>query len=474
MTEAVATDVAPPAAPAIAPIVGLKHRYILLMLLGAYTLSFLDRQVVTILAEPIKADLHLTDTQVGVLTGLAFAIFYTFLGIPIARLADRFSRPMIIAVSMTLWSGFTLLSGRAQNFAIIGLARLGVGFGEAGCNPCAHSLIADITPPEKRASALAFYSLGVPIGTILGLVLGGVIADAYGWRAAFYVAGAPGLILALMTLLTIKEPRARVSRQPVGQMMSEMLQGLIDTAKVLAVKPTFWLMGLGAGALAFVGYGHGPFAIAYFLRNHGEEITALGRSVGLGPKGFLGIAGALTTGVGGLTGTWLGGWLADRASARDKRAYMSVPAIAALASLPFTVSIYLVGSPLLALGTGLVPALLNTLWYGPVYATAQSVVEPKYRATTAALLLFVLNLIGLGLGPISVGALSDYIANTQLEPQGLSVGLCKSAAYAANGACAAGLAFAVRWALIVSSSGIAVAALMFWLARRTVRENIIS
>jgi MFS family permease len=381
---------------------------------------------------------------------------------------------MIIAISMTLWSGFTLLSGRAQNFAVIGLARLGVGFGEAGCNPCAHSLIADITPPERRASALAFYSLGVPLGTILGLILGGVIADAYGWRTAFYVAGAPGLLLALITALTVREPRAKVTAQPVGEAMMESLQGFMDTAKALAGKRTFWLMGLAAGALAFVGYGHGPFAIAYFLRNHGDEIAALGHSVGLGPKGFLGIAGALTTGIGALAGTWLGGWLADRASARDKRAYMSVPAIAALLSLPFSVSIYLVGSPVLALSLGLAPALLNTLWYGPVYATAQSVVQPKYRATTAALLLFVLNMIGLGAGPISVGALSDFIANLQLEPQGLSVGMCKTAAYAANGACVAGLAHAVRWALIISSSGIAVAAVLFWLARRTVREDIIS
>src|SRR5258706_13309350 len=145
------------------------------------------------------------------LTGLAFALFYTFLGIPIARLAERRSRPLIVAASMTLWSGFTVLSGTATNFAVMALARLGVGFGEAGCNPCAHSLIADITPPERRASALAFYSLGVPIGTILGLVLGGVIADAYGWRAAFLVAGAPGLLLAALTVLTVKEPRAKAA-----------------------------------------------------------------------------------------------------------------------------------------------------------------------------------------------------------------------------------------------------------------------
>src|SRR5260221_5814633 len=169
-------------------------------------------------------------------------------------------------------------------------------------------------------------------------------------------------------------------------------------------------MAGATGLLAFVGYGHGPFAIAYFQRVHLQEVTALGHAVGLGPKGFLGVAGALSTGVGALAGTWLGGILADRAAARDTRAYMSVPAIGALLSLPFYWFIYTVGSPLLALGLGLFPALLNTLWYGPVDATAQSVVPQKYRATTAAILLFVLNMIGLGFGPMSVGALSDFPA----------------------------------------------------------------
>src|SRR4029079_12109446 len=169
MTD-IAANTAPETLPVVPSIRGLKHRYILLMLLGAYTLSFLDRQVVTILAELIKKDLHISNLELGMLTGLAFAVFYTFLGIPIARLAERRSRPWIIAISMALWSGFTVWSGRAQNFTVLALARVGVGFGEAGCNPCAHSLIADITPPERRASALAFYSLGVPIGTILGLI----------------------------------------------------------------------------------------------------------------------------------------------------------------------------------------------------------------------------------------------------------------------------------------------------------------
>jgi predicted MFS family arabinose efflux permease len=435
---------------AAAPIRGAVHRYILLMLLGAYTLSFLDRQVISILAESIKKDLHLSNLELGMLTGLAFAIFYTFLGIPIARLADRRSRPLIIAVSMALWSGFTVLSGRATTFAVMAVARLGVGFGEAGCNPCAHSLIADITPPEKRASSLAFYSLGVPIGTMLGLVLGGVIADAFGWRVSFFVAGAPGLVLAIVIALTIREPRSQLAAAMQARALSA--PSLIETVRELRGKKTFWLIAGAAGLLAFVGYGHGAFGAPFFLRVHGAQVAALAKRFGLGPIGFLGIAGALTTGVGGLAGTWLGGFLADRAAARDKRAYMSVPAIAALLSLPFVFLIYTVSDPLLALALGIMPALLNTLWYGPVYATGQSVVRPQSRATAAAILLFMLNMIGLGLGPMSVGALNDLLAG----PLGL------------------GEVEGVRWALLISAGVIVVSAGLFWRARDTVREDIVS
>ena len=202
-----------PVGAAASPVAAGRRRYILVLLMLAYVLSFLDRQVLSILVEPIKADLHLKDADIGILTGPIFVIFYTFLGVPIAWAADRTSRPAIIAGSLALWSGFTALSGFAGGFVTLGLARLGVGFGEAGCNPSAHSLIADISRPEQRASGLAFYSLGVPIGTLIGLAMGGfLIADAWGWRAAFRVAAAPGLVLsALVVALTVREPRPRTA-----------------------------------------------------------------------------------------------------------------------------------------------------------------------------------------------------------------------------------------------------------------------
>jgi predicted MFS family arabinose efflux permease len=312
-------------------------------------------------------------------------------------------------------------------------------------------MIADITPPERRGSALAFYSLGVPIGTILGLVLGGGVADAFGWRMAFMVAGAPGLILAAVIGLTVKEPRSHLAAHVAARALEARSFG--QTLRELRTKRTFWLMAVAAGLTAFVGYGHAAFSTPFFLRVHGPEVVAIARRLGMGPLVFLGIAGALTTGVGALIGTLLGGWLTDRAAARDKRAYMSLPGVACLAIVPFIWFIYTAGSTVLALGLGLFPAILGTLWYGPVYATGQSVVSPQSRATTAAILLFTLNLIGLGLGPMCVGALNDLLA-------GPAFGF--------------GEAEGVRWALIITGMAFAAAAVLFWWARYSVREDLIS
>ncbi|MBR7619148.1 MFS transporter [Phenylobacterium sp. 20VBR1] len=424
--------------------------FALSILLGAYILSFLDRQVVSILAEPIKQDLGLADWQLGMLTGLAFALFYTTLGIPIARLAERFSRPWIIAGCMALWSLFTVLSGRAQTFPQMLVARMGVGFGEAGCNPCAHSLIADYTPKEKRASALATYSLGIPIGSLLGLVMGGLIADAYGWRAAFLVAGAPGLVLALVAGIFLKEPRKHMAAIATTQV--EAAPPLSAALKVLAGKPTFWLMAVAAGIMAFVGYGQGAFNAAFFLRLHGDQLAALAAPFGLKSAGFLGLALGLIGGAAGIIGTLLGGWFADIAARKDARGYAVVPAAAAVLALPSYYFIYTVADPMTALWLNIIPSVLGSLWYGPVFATAQSVVPAHTRATAAALLLLVLNLIGLGLGPLFVGALSDGLSN--LAHFGPSEGL--------------------RWALVLTSLFTLLSAAIFWMARKTMVRDLVS
>jgi MFS family permease len=453
------TGVEPGLAPAAAPAASATPysraytRYAMSLLLGIYIVNFLDRQVVNILAEPIKQDLGLADWQLGLMSGLAFALFYTFLGIPIARMAERRNRPVIIGTCVAIWSGFTALCGQAQNFWQLIAFRIGVGIGEAGCSPPAHSLIVDYVPKEKRASALAFYAMGTPLGGLVGLIMGGLVADAYGWRAAFLVAGVPGILFAVLALFTLKEPRRRLAKQ--AAQTTAAMASFGDTMKVLATKPTFWFIAFAAAIKAFIGYGHSPFTASFFLRNHAESIAAYadywGAVLGfdMGPIGFLGIALGLIAGVGGATGSWLGGYLADKYGKDDLRAYMVAPAVASLATIPIYIAAVSVDNAALGLILLVANALLGTIWYGPVYGTGQSIVAPHMRATTAAMLLFIINLIGLGLGPLAVGALSDWF----------NVGL------------GLGSGQGVRWALMVSTCFGVIAFGCFWMARRTIRED---
>jgi MFS family permease len=448
------------ALPIEAPATALPHagwrRYVLAMLMVAYTLSFLDRQMLSILVEPIEKDLHISDSAIGILTGPVFVIFYTVLGIPIAWLADRWSRPAIVAIALTLWSGFTALCGAAGGFASLAFARLGVGFGEAGCNPSAHSLIADISRPEQRGSGLAIYSLGVPIGTLLGLALGGLIADVgpHGWRVAFVVAAIPGLVLALVVALTIKEPRPSrpLSGPSALQSLMQPYRDLMDTVRALAPKRTFWLMAVGSGVSAFVGYAHLFFTSSFFLRCHTAEVAAIAAGFGLKSKGFLGPALGLMTGLGGLTGTLVGGWIADRAAIRDRRLFATVPGVAAVLVTPLYLLIFTTPNTLFAIALTFIPSAVATVWYGAVYSTAQSVVEPRRRATAAALLLLILNLIGLGLGPPFLGAASDFYAKT--EHLGAAEGL--------------------RWAMITTGGVSVVAGAIFLAARRRMQADVVS
>ncbi len=437
----------------IQPLAPPVRTYALSLLLGIYTINFLDRQGVNILAEPIKQDLGLADWQLGLMSGLAFALFYTVLGIPIARLAERKNRPIIIGTAVAVWSGFTALCGLAQNFFQLILFRIGVGVGEAGCTPPAHSLISDYVPKEKRSTALAFYSMGTPIGGLLGLIFGGLIADAYGWRVAFFVAGVPGLLFAILAYFTLPEPRKELAKRAEKIQAASATFG--ETMKALAGKKTFWFISFAAAIKAFIGYGHAPFTASFFLRNHPEQVQALASSVGatvgynLQSVGFLGLALGLMSGTAGALGSWLGGFLADKYGARDLRAQMIAPAIASLVTIPIYIAAVTVGSVPLALLLLTVNGLLGTIWYGPVYGTAQSIVPPHMRATTSAILLFIINLIGLGLGPLAVGLLSDYFA------VGMGMGSGEG----------------VRWALIVSSAFGLIAFFCFWMATRTIRED---
>lgn len=458
MTDAVAPTIeaAPAATTAplstgIEPVSAGYRKYALGLLLVIYTLNFLDRQVVNILAEPIKRDLGLADWQLGMMTGLAFAIFYTILGIPIARTAERSNRPLIISASVAVWSGFTMLCGATTTFWQLLLARIGVGVGEAGCSPPAHSLITDYVPRSMRASAIAFYSIGTPLGTLIGMAMGGLVADAYGWRTAFLVAGAPGVIVALVAAFTLVEPRKKLAAEVRAR--SAAAQPTFGAAiKVLRSKKTFWLVAFAASIKAFVGYGHAPFTASFFFRNHTDQIAALAADFGLKSAGFLGLALGLIGGTAGVIGAWLGGVIADKFGAKDIRAYVLVPAVASIITIPLYIAAISLPDARAAIMLLTIPTLLGTLWYGPVYATAQSIVEPQMRATTAAVILFIINLIGLGLGPVAVGALSDFFAKV--------MGM--------------GEAEGVRWALIVSTCFGFVAAWLFFKAARTIKDDMVS
>ena len=455
MTEAVNPAVGTAAAPTAAgspamPFSKAYTRYAMWLLLGIYIVNFLDRQVVNILAEPIKNDLGLADWQLGLMSGLAFAVFYTFLGIPIARLAERKNRAFIIGGAVAAWSGFTALCATAGNFWQLIAYRIGVGVGEAGCTPPAHSLIVDYIPKEKRASALAFYSMGTPIGGLLGLVMGGIVADAYGWRAAFLVAGVPGLLFAALAFFTLKEPRRVMASHAAGIAVASAT--FTQTMAYLTKRKTFWFIAFAAAIKAFIGYGHAPFTASFFLRNHTAEIAGLADDFGLKSVGFLGLALGLISGTAGAIGSWVGGWIADKYGKHDLRAYMVAPAIASLVTIPvyiFALSIESAGTALFVLA---INAFLGTLWYGPVYGTGQSVVPPHMRATAAAILLFIINLIGLGLGPLAVGMLSDWFN------KGLGLGPAQG----------------VRWALISASLFGLIAFACFWTARKTIREETVS
>jgi MFS transporter, Spinster family, sphingosine-1-phosphate transporter len=374
-------------------------RVTLWILLIVYIFNFIDRQIVNILAEPIARDLGLSDTQIGLMTGLAFALFYTVLGIPIARFADRgtTSRPKVIAIALAVWSLMTALCGLAQNFGQLLLARIGVGVGEAGCTPPAHSLISDMVPPERRSSALAFYSLGIPIGTLLGMIIGGTLADFVGWREAFVIVGLPGIALALMVWFVIRDPRQADAAAILRNQNQPAALPLKQALREVMLSRAFILLLFAGSAAAFLSYGKTTWTTIFFQRTHD-----------LSP-GEVGLWFGIISGVGGIVGTWLGGYLADRFGAKNRRHVLSAPAIGMAVAVPLALLAYQAESWPVALILLFLPTVFNSFYYGPTYSAAQGLVPLRARAIAAAALLFFQNLIGLGLGPLFFGMLSDLL-----------------------------------------------------------------
>ncbi|KEQ55414.1 spinster family MFS transporter [Sphingobium chlorophenolicum] len=366
------------------------------VLLVVYILNFLDRQIVNILAEPIARDLSLSDTEIGLMTGLAFALFYTVLGIPIARYADRPStnRVGLISASLVIWSGMTVLCGMAHNFVQLLLARIGVGVGEAGCTPAAHSLISSTVEPSKRASAIAFYGLGIPIGTLLGLAIGGFASDLWGWRTAFMLVGAPGVLMALILPLMIRDVRQKptaASPAPTADLT------VIGALREVFGTRTFLHLAIGASFTAFLTYGKNVWALILFQRSHGLSVGETGL--------LLGIA----IGAAGIVGTWLGGYLADRYGSVNRQHMLTTPVIGMALGAPVLFLGYWIDEWHIALVLIFIPTVFNASYYGPTFACLHGLVRPEARAMASAILLFMQNLVGLGLGPLLFGIMSEML-----------------------------------------------------------------
>jgi MFS family permease len=372
-----------------------NRAYVLFILVVVYTFNFIDRQIVGILAVPIKADLGLTDSELGLMGGLAFALFYTGLGIPVAMLADRFSRTWIMTIALVIWSGMTAASGLATNFWQLFMARLGVGVGEAGGVAPAYSLISDFFPPGQRARAMSVYSFGIPIGSAIGIVFGGIIASLINWRWAFFIVGLAGIAIAPLFRMTIKEPPRGGFDRKRSDTRPPSLKLIMRT---LMTKPSFWLLSLGASFSSMMGYGVFFWLPSFFVRSY--NLTLLNASLFYG-------AVLLT---GGLAGIWMGGWLGDRFGQDRRSNYARIPAIAFICTVPFYVLAILSPTLTLAFFVLLVPTALGLAWLGPVISAIQHLVRPDMRATASAIFLFINNLIGIGLGTYAIGALSDTLA----------------------------------------------------------------
>ena len=370
------------------------RNYALGVLVVVYTFNFIDRQILSILLEPIKQDLGLSDSALGMLTGFAFALFYATLGIPIARFADRSNRRNLIAWALAIWSAMTAVSGLAQNFWHLLLARIGVGVGEAGCSPPAHSMLADYFPTENRATALGIYSLGIPFGILFGFIAGGWLNEFFGWRVAFFIVGVPGLLLAILVRFTLREnPRGMAE----GRVADEEQPTIMETFRFLWSKRSFRHMAVGGGLTAFVGYGVITWVPSFLIRSYGMSTGDVGTYLGL----ILGIPGGI--------GIALGGYLADRYGARDTRWYLWIVSVALIASTPLFFGVYLSNTAFASLMFLILPILLGNFYQATTFSQTQGLVSLRMRSVAAAVLLFILNMIGLGAGPQAVGILSDIL-----------------------------------------------------------------
>lgn len=416
--------------PASLTVGGPYAYYVLAVLFVVYIFNFIDRQILAILLEPIKKDLQVSDTALGFLTGFAFAVFYTFAGLPLARIADRWVRRSLIAISLATWSVMTAVSGLARNFTDLAIARISVGIGEAGASPSAHSILSDYFPPAKRATVLAIYASGIYVGVGLGYWLGGWINDMYGWRTAFFVVGLPGVFMALLVRFTIREPARGMSERHVT---APQVYTLKETWRFFSSLPTGRRLALAAGFHAFVSYGLGAWIPAFFVRVHHMTPGELG--------GWL----SWITALGGGGGTFFGGWIADRWVRHQPQARTYVAMIGVVFAIPTVTAALLLENTKWALLAYLPASVCSTVWIGPAFATAQDLVPPAMRAMASAVFLFITTIIGMGAGPQTVGILNDLIGTPD----------------------------AIRYSLLSTTMIMnVISAVLFWLAGKTLVEDL--
>lgn len=434
--------------------------YVLLTLTLVYTLNFVDRILISVVGRPIIDEFQLSNFQFGLLTGFAFAVLYTLVGIPIATFSERYNRVRIIGVCVILWSLATVLCGFAVGFWTLLAARVLVGIGEAGCTPPANSLISDYYKPLARPTALGIYAIGVTAGGLLAQLFGGSLLLIVTWREAFMFVGAPGILIGILLLLTVKEPPRGYSDPPTKKKPEKV--AFVTALPQIVSKPTFWIMVTGATIAAFSGYalvGFQPLYIQY--------------AKGISP-GDTAIMFMAPIAVAGSIGAFLGGYLTEKASLRSKTALCWVPAISFFICAPiYTASFFVTGLiPMLILM--LLAGLLQYFYLGAQYNIAQSVVSVRVRATSVAVLLFVVNLIGYGAGPPFFGLIADTFTRNFIIASDVAGQISANCNFndptlseAARDACLDAKTHGIRWANAIAASLFALAGLFFLLSGRT-------
>jgi MFS family permease len=433
--------------------------WLLGLLVAVYACSFLDRVIISTVGTAVITELRLSDTEFGLLSGPTFAIFYVVFGIPIARAAERRSRINIISICIALWSIMTALCGVSTAFWQLALFRMGVGVGEGGCSPAAHSLLSDHYQSRRRATALGVYSAGVPFGIMLGAVVGGWIADAFSWRMSFIVLGLPGLLLALLAKLTLREPDRGHAE---GMAPPEQAPSLVAVCKRLAGNPTVVLLVTGLVCANFGGSSMAAFTQTYLVRAFHLSIATVGLLYGV------------VVGTAGVFGMIMGGVIADQAGKKDARWYAWAPALGCSTAFPLYFLAYNQHTAMGAVGFIFIAYLTMSFYFAPIFAVVQNLVEPRMRASASALLFLAINTMGQGVGPVFMGWISDLNAQRAFT-LGDYHHFCPAAPHASAqvaAACAHASTEGLQHSSIIVSGFYVVAAVVYLLASRTLKRDV--